>query len=330
MPSPHRETPDPRKMRLLDRVSATIHLKHYSPRTEKTYRSWILRYIRFHKMQHPMNMGRQEISDFLSHLATHNRVSASTQNQALAALLFLYRDVLRAEFPWMEDLIRAKPSENLPVVLSRQEVKTLLSHMKGTPALMAHLMYGSGIRLLECCTLRLKDLDFQRQQVTVRRGKGSRDRVTLFPENIRPQLEIQVRTVMRQHTQDLARGAGWVQLPDALALKYPNAGKEQAWQWIFPATRVHVDLRGGYGWRHHLHESVIQRAVKKASRDAQIPKKVSPHTLRHSFATHLLEDGYDIRTIQQLLGHRDVRTTMKYTHVLQRGPMGVRSPLDRL
>jgi len=327
--SPH-ENKSNNKSRLLTQISETIRLKHYSPRTEKTYRNWVIRFIRFHGMTHPMNMGEKEITVFLSHLAATKRVSSATQNQALAALLFLYREVLRADVPWLEDLIRAKPSANLPVVLSRQEVKLLLSKMRGTPALMANVIYGSGIRLMECCTLRLKDIDLERQQLSVRRGKGGRDRVTLIPENLRSKLEEQIKKVTHMHADDRRRGGGWVTLPDALARKYPNAGLELAWQWVFPATRLHLDSKHEYGWRHHLHESVVQRHFKQAARDAQIMKKVSPHTLRHSFATHLLEDGYDIRTIQQLLGHRDVRTTMKYTHVLQRGPLGVRSPLDRL
>jgi integron integrase len=324
------ESPRSIKPRLMDRVSSVIRLKHYSPRTEKTYRSWIIRFIKFHGMKHPSLLGKDEICDYLSHLAVKERVSASTQNQALAALVFLYRDVLGAELPWLDEIVRAKQSDNLPVVLSRQEVKLLLSHMDGTTKLMATLMYGTGLRLMECCRLRVKDLDFDRQQVNVRKGKGQKDRVTLFPQTLHESLMVQIDNVATMHRKDRARGAGWVLLDPALTRKYPRAGSELAWQWVFPATRVHVQPGTGHGWRHHLHESVLQRAVKQAARDSQIPKRITTHTLRHSFATHLLEDGYDIRTIQQLLGHKDVRTTMRYTHVLQRGPLGVRSPLDRL
>ena len=318
------------KPRLMARVATAFRIKHYSERTEKSYRNWILRYIRFHGTKNPALMGQDEITAFLSHLAVKRRVSASTQNQALAALIFLYRDVLGVDLPWLDDLIRAKPSSNLPVVLSRQEVRLLLSHIKGTAGLMANLMYGSGMRLLECCRLKVKDVDFQRQQLTVRKGKGNKDRMTLFPENLRSQLEAQLEMVTTMHERDLARGAGWVLLEESLQNKYPNAGSELGWQWMFPATRVHIDPKTGHGWRHHLHESVLQRAIKQAATQSRIAKRVTTHTLRHSFATHLLEDGYDIRTIQKLLGHKDVRTTMIYTHVLQRGPMGVKSPLDRL
>ena len=316
--------------RLLTRVSATIRLKHYSRRTEKAYRRWIIGYIRFHGMRHPATMAQDEVTAFLTHLAVERKVSPSTQNQALAALLFLYRDVLGVNLPWLDDVVRAKPRTNLPVVMSRQEVRELLSHMTGTTWLMASLMYGSGIRLLECCELRVKDVDFTRHQLSVRRGKGAKDRVTLFPEGLQSELRRQVDEVHRRHTRDLAAGAGWVLLDPALRRKFPSAGRELAWQWLFPATRVHVEPGTGYGWRHHLHETVLQRAVKEAASRARIPKRVTCHVLRHSFATHLLEDGYDIRTIQQLLGHNDVRTTMIYTHVLERGPLGVKSPLDRL
>ncbi len=318
------------KPRLMDRVTTVIRMKHYSPRTERSYRRWILRYIRHHDTTNPILMGEKEVTDFLSNLAVKHGVSASTQNQALAALVFLYRDVLGVNLPWLDEIVRAKPSTNLPVVLSRPEVRLLLSHLNGTPAIMANLMYGTGMRLLECCRLRVKDVDFQRRQVSVRRGKGGKDRVTLFPENLRDQLETQLQSVMELHEKDRSRGAGWVLLDEGLRAKYPNAGSELAWQWLFPATRVHIEKKTGNGWRHHLHETVLQRAIKEAAIKSRIPKRITSHTLRHSFATHLLEDGYDIRTIQQLLGHKDVRTTMIYTHVLQRGPMGVKSPLDRL
>lgn len=320
----------PIKPRLMDRVTTVIRTKHYSRRTEKAYRGWILRYIRFHDLGHPSTMGKEEVTAFLSHLAVKRGVSSSTQNQALAALLFLYRDVLKVQLPWLDEVVRAKPQENLPVVLSAQEVRLLLSHLKGKPQLMATLLYGTGMRLLECCRLRVKDLDFDRNQIYVRKGKGAKDRVTLFPTGLVERMRLQVEEVKRLHQRDLANGAGWVLLDKGLSRKYPNAGNELGWQWVFPATRVHIEPQTGHGWRHHLHESVLQREVKVASRLAQIPKRVTCHVLRHSFATHLLENGYDIRTIQQLLGHKDLRTTMKYTHVLERGPMGVKSPLDRL
>ncbi len=318
------------KPRLLARVRTTIYLKHYSRRTEKVYIGWIKRFIRFHDFRHPSMMAGKEVTAFLSFLAEERRVSASTQNQALAAILFLYRDVLKVELPWQDKVVRAKPGQNLPVVLSRQETRLLLSHMTGLAWLMATLLYGSGLRLLECCRLRIKDVDFGRNQLTIRRGKGGKDRFALFPEGIRDDLRRQVEAVRKHHQEDLSRGAGWVLLDEALRRKYPNAGRSFQWQWVFPGTRVHIERETGHGWRHHLHESVLQKAVKEAAREAKIPKRVSCHVLRHSFATHLLEDGYDIRTIQQLLGHKDIRTTMKYTHVLERGPLGVKSPLDRL
>ncbi len=316
--------------RLMDRVQETMHLLHYSPRTQTAYRRWILRYIHFHDTKHPATMAGKDVTAFLTHLASRRKVAPSTQNQALAALLFLYRDVLKVDLPWLDKVVRAKTRENLPVVMSREEVRSLLSEMNGTVWLMASLMYGAGLRLMECCRLRVKDVDFMRNQLQVRRGKGGKDRVALFPNSVEEALVRQVDEVKRIHNGDLERGAGWVLLDESLRRKYPNAGKELAWQWVFPATRVHIEQTTGNGWRHHLHESVLQKAVKQASRQVQIPKKVTCHVLRHSFATHLLESGADIRTIQELLGHNDVRTTMKYTHVLQRGPLGVKSPLDLL
>jgi len=316
--------------RLIIRIRETMRVKHYSPRTEKAYLGWIRKYIRFHGTRHPSLMGADEVTAFPTHLAVSAKVSPSTQNQALAALLFLYRDVLKIETTRLDEVVRAKPRRHLPVVLSREEVRSLLAELDGVQWLMASLLYGSGLRLLECCRLRVKDLDFDRHQVTVRRGKGGKDRTTLFPEGLKDRLRRQVEHVKRNHTVDRGRGAGWVILEEALRRKFPTAGSELAWQWVFPATRVHIEPETGYGWRHHLHESVLQKAVKEATRRAQIPKRVTCHVLRHSLATHLLEDGIDIRTIQQLLGLQDVRTTMKYTHVLDRGPLGVKSPLDRL
>ena len=320
--------PTPRAPRLLDRVREAVRARHYSRRTEKAYVAWVRRYVLFHRKRHPSEMGAAEITQYLSSLAVAGKVAASTQNQALSALLFLYREVLQHELPWLDDIVRAKRPARLPVVLTRNEVRAVIRQLRGTPRLMAILMYGSGLRLLECARLRVKDVDFERQQITVRAGKGDKDRVTTLPAVIRSELIGQLEFVKKQHDVDLGQGAGWVELPWALARKYPRAGREWPWQWIFPATRLYVDRETGQRRRHHLHESVVQRAVKDAVRHAGIPKRATCHTFRHSFATHLLEDDRDIRTVQELLGHRDVSTTMIYTHVLNRGPAGVRSPAD--
>ena len=292
--------------------------------------AWIRRYIVFHGKRHPAEMGAVEVTQFLSSLAQQDHVAASTQNQALSALLFLYRQVLQVEMPWLDNVVRAKRSERLPVVLTREEVRAVIRELQGPPRLMAILLYGAGLRLLECARLRVKDVDFATNQIIVRAGKGDRDRVTMLPAVVKPDLVRHVEMVRRQHEADLRHGAGWVELPWALARKYPNAGREWAWQWVFPATRIYVDRETGQRRRHHLHESVLQRAVKEAVRRAGIAKRATCHTFRHSFATHLLEDNHDIRTVQELLGHRDVSTTMIYTHVLNRGPGGVRSPADRM
>jgi integron integrase len=320
--------PAPKAPRLLDRVRAAVRARHYSQRTEQAYVAWIRRYILFHGKRHPSEMGARELTEYLSALAVEGNVAASTQNQALSALLFLYREVLRQDLPWLDDVVRARRPGRLPVVLTREEVRAVLRQLRGTPRLMAILMYGSGLRLLECARLRVKDVDFGRHQIVVRTGKGDKDRVTTLPAVITADLTQHLELVKKQHDLDLRHGAGWVELPWALARKYPNAGREWAWQWVFPATRIYVDRETGERRRHHLHESVVQRAVKDAVRHAGIPKRATCHTLRHSFATHLLEDDRDIRTVQELLGHRDVSTTMIYTHVLNRGPAGVRSPAD--
>ena len=304
--------------------------RHYSRQTEKAYVAWIRRYILFHGKRHPLEMGAPELTRYLSSLAVEGNVAASTQNQALSALLFLYREVLEQEVPWLDDVVRARRPVRLPVVLTRDEVRAVLRQLTGTPRLMAILLYGSGLRLLECARLRVKDIDFGRNQIIVRAGKGDKDRTTTLPTIISVELARHLDVVKKQHDLDLRQGAGWVELPWALARKYPNAGREWAWQWVFPATRFYVDRVTGQRRRHHLHESVVQRAVKDAVRLAGIPKRATCHTLRHSFATHLLEDDRDIRTVQELLGHRDVSTTMIYTHVLNRGPAGVRSPADRM
>lgn len=322
--------PAVRPPRLLDRVRATVRARHYSRRTEKAYVGWIRRYILFHGKCHPSEMGAPELTSYLSSLAVDGNVAASTQNQALSALLFLYREVLDQEVPWLDDVVRARRPVRLPIVLTRDEVRSLLRQLRGTPRLMAILMYGSGLRLLECARLRVQDIDFQRRQIVVRGGKGDKDRATTLPTIVSIELTRHLDAVKKQHEHDLRRGAGWVELPWALARKYPNAGREWAWQWVFPATRFYVDRVTGQWRRHHLHESVVQRAVKDAVRRAGIPKRATCHTLRHSFATHLLEDDRDIRTVQELLGHRDVSTTMIYTHVLNRGQAAVQSPADRM
>ncbi len=320
----------PAPPRLLDQVRAAIRSRHYSPRTEEAYVLWVKRFILYHGKRHPREMGHAEISAFLTHLAVNKRVSASTQNQALAALLFLYHEVLRQKVERIEEVVRAKAHQRLPVVLTRDEVRIVLKHLDGTPWLMAMLLYGSGLRLMECAQLRIKDVDFGANQILVRGGKGDKDRITMLPGSAKEPLDRHLAVVRRQHEKDLTRGAEWVALPGLLARKYPNAGREWGWQWVFPATRQYVDRETGQKRRHHLHESVLQRAVREAVLRSGIPKLATCHTFRHAFATHLLEDGYDIRTVQELLGHRDVATTKIYTHVLNRGPRGVRSPGDRL
>ena len=316
------------KPRLLDRVRQSIRARHFSPRTEKAYVAWIKRFIFFHGKRHPNDLGAPEVTAFLNHLAVARKVSASTQNQARSALLFLYKNVLERELEWLDDVVQAKGPRRLPVVLSREEVAELLRHLHGTPWLIASTMYGTGIRLLECCRLRVKDVDFRQHQLLVRDGKGQKDRVTVLPAKLVGPMAAHLERVQRQHQRDLRIGAGSVALPFALARKKPSAATEWPWQWVFPATRLHVDRDSGLSRRHHLHESVTQRAIRDAVRLAGIPKPATSHTLRHSFATHLLQNGYDIRTVQELLGHSDVSTTMIYTHVLARGPFSVRSPLD--
>lgn len=319
------------KPRLLDQVRHAIRACHYSPRTEDAYVAWIKRYILFHGKRHPVELGPAEITAFLTHLAVERHVSASTQNQALAALLFLYANVLGKDPGWLEGIVRAKRPERLPVVLTQAEVGALFAQMRGVSWLMATLLYGSGLRLFECLRLRVKDLDLERREIVVREGKGNKDRVTMLPGQACGPLARHLEAVKLQHDRDLSCGFGRVLLPDALAVKYPAADREWGWQWVFPASRICRDPRwGAVARRHHLHESVLQKAIRAAARRAGIIKPVGPHTLRHCFATHLLEAGYDIRTVQELLGHRDVKTTMIYTHVLNRGGRGVESPADRL
>lgn len=323
----YRPRPEPR---LLDRVREAIRTRHFSRRTEEAYVGWIRRYILFHGKRHPAEMGPSEITAFLTDLAVERQVSASTQNQALAALLFLYRHVLGSDPGWLDGVVRAKQPRRLPVVLTRGEVEALLAQLDGVVWIMAMLLYGSGLRLQECLRLRVKDVEFATGEIAVREGKGGRDRVTMLPAAVAAPLRRHLERVRRLHESDLGAGLGRAPLPDALARKYVNADREWGWQWIFPAARICTDERFGAPQRYHLHETVPQRAIREARRRAGIAKPIGPHTLRHCFATHLLEAGYDIRTVQELLGHRDVSTTMIYTHVLNRGGRGVRSPADAL
>jgi integron integrase len=334
MPKPPKNTPplpgkpSPKGRKLLDQVSDAIRLKHYSLRTEQTYKEWIKRFILFHGKRHPKEMGVEEIQDYLSHLAVEKNVSASTQNQALSAILFLYRHVLHKEIEFPTDIVRAEKSKTLPTVLTHQEALAVINKMHGTPQLMTKLLYGSGLRLMECLRLRVKDIDFGNRQILVRDGKGEDDRVTILPDSLIPDLDLHLQTVALIHQRDLKKGFGEVYLPYALSRKYPNAASEWIWQYIFPALSLSVDPVSKKTMRHHADPSVLQKSIRNAAKLAGIDKPVSPHTFRHSFATHLLQNGYDIRTVQELLGHKDVKTTMIYTHVLQRGGLAVKSPLD--
>jgi integron integrase len=332
----YHQTPNPlyirepgREKKLLDLYREALRVRHYSYRTEVTYLSWVRQYILFHNKRHPREMGTNEINTFITHLATQKNVAASTQNQAISAILFLYRYVLDLELD-EKALIPIRPTKpkRLPTVLSKSEAQRTIAKMDGVYRLMAQLMYGGGLRLMEVLRLRVKDLDFDNRQIIVRDGKGENDRLTVFPDLLREPLRVQLQTVKAQHDQDLLDGYGTVHLPYALERKYPTAKKEFAWQYVFPASDLSTDPVTGLKQRHHLHESNLQKAVKKAARLARVNKHVTPHTFRHSFATHLLQNGYDIRTVQELLGHKDVKTTMIYTHVLNRGPKAVRSPLD--
>ncbi|SDI31401.1 integron integrase [Pseudomonas benzenivorans] len=320
---------DDGKPKLLDQVRQQIRLRNYSIRTETVYAEWVKRYIRFHRYRHPAEMGAPEIEAFLTHLAVNRNVAGSTQNQALAALLFLYKEVLKVELPWLEGIVRAKKPRHLPVVLTREEVARLLAGLSGVHWLVANLLYGSGLRVLEVLRLRVKDVDFARGEILVRDGKGQKDRVTMLPQRVVVALQEHLEQVQLLHRADLAEGFGRANLPYALARKYPLACMEWGWQFVFPSVNRSTDPRSKGVFRHHLHEKTIQRAIREAVRDAGLVKPATPHTLRHSFATHLLESGQDIRTVQELLGHADVKTTMIYTHVLNRGGLAVLSPLDR-
>lgn len=325
MPQP---APAALKPRLLDEVRAVARMRHLSLRTEKAYVNWIRRFILFHQKRHPREMGEAEIRQFISHLAVNEDISASTQTVALSALLFLYRDVLKKDLPYVSNIERARKPKRLPVVFTREETKRILSHLEGTHWLVAGLLYGSGLRLMECLRLRVKDIDFTYGQITIRDGKGEKDRITMLPAKLKQPLMRHVQKVRLLHQEDLEAGFGEVFLPYALARKYPSAPKQWGWQYVFPAANRSIDPRSGKERRHHLSDSTVQMAMKKAIRNARISKNGSCHTLRHSFATHLLEKGYDIRTVQELLGHKDVKTTMIYTHVLNRGGKGVLSPID--
>jgi integron integrase len=320
------ETKPPKK--LLDQVRDALRLKHYSIHTEESYLAWIKRYILFHHKRHPQDMGGPEIEAFLTYLAVQENIAASTQNQALSAILFLYREVLRQELDFPIEAIRAKKPKRLPVVLTKEETVRVIRHLSGIHQLMVKLLYGSGLRLMECVRLRVKDVDFAQRQIIVRDGKGDKDRVTMLPESLIQPLQVHLQQVKTLHEDDLANGYGAVYLPFALERKYPNASREWGWQYVFSARSLSVDPRSGVTRRHHLDESSLQKAVKRAVQAAGIVKPASCHTFRHCFATHLLESGYDIRTVQELLGHKDVSTTMIYTHVLNRGGLAVRSPLD--
>lgn len=318
----------PGNPKLLDQVRDVIRRKHYSFRTEQTYLHWTRRFILFHGKRHPREMAEAEVTEFLTFLAREGQVAASTQNQALSALLFLYKEVLRQEIGWLDQVERVKRPARLPVVLTKEEVRKVFAHLHGTHRLMAGLLYGSGLRLMECVRLRVKDVDFGYAQVVVRDGKGARDRVTMLPVNLVQALERHLQKVKVQHDEDLEAGMGSVYLPGALQKKYPNAPKDWSWQYIFPSPRILLDPRSQQKRRHHVEESSLQQAVKKAVRASGIIKPATCHSLRHSFATHLLQNGYDIRTVQELLGHKDLSTTMVYTHVLNKPGIGVESPLD--
>jgi integron integrase len=314
--------------RLSDVVRAAIRLRHFSYRTEKAYVDWIRRFVLHHGRRHPRDMGGNEVRQFLSHLASDRQVSPATQAQALAALLFLYKHVLNVDLPWIDDVVRARRPKRLPTVLTKSEAHRVIAHMSGVHQLIAGLLFGSGLRLLECLRLRVKDLDLYHRRILVRDGKGAKDRVTILPGTILDALQLHLNNVRLLHEHAVERGFGGVELPHALARKYPRAHLQWGWQYVFPATRASIDPRSGVSRRHHIHEKSVQRQVGNAARSAGIEKPVSPHTFRHSFATNLLEAGYDIRTVQELLGHKDVSTTQIYTHVMAPGKNAVRSPLD--
>jgi integron integrase len=325
---PKQPPSNPQSKKLLEQVRDCLRLKHYSYRTEETYVTWIKRFILFHQKRHPRDMGAAEIETFLTHLAVERNVAVATQNQALSAVLFLYKYVLQSEVEMPPSLIRPGRPKRLPTVLTPTEATRIIVQMQGVSKIMTKLLYGSGLRLMECMRLRVKDIDFENRQIIVRDGKGENDRATVLPESVIPELKLHLETVRLLHEKDVREGYGETQLPYALSVKYPNASREWIWQYVFPASQRSTDPQTGTVRRHHLDESVLQRSVRDAAQRAKISKPVSPHTFRHSFATHLLQNGYDIRTVQELLGHKDVKTTMIYTHVLNRGGLAVKSPLD--
>lgn len=329
-PETKKNHPSPQKPKLLNQVRNVIRTKHYSIRTEQAYTDWIRRYICFHNKQHPEKLGEKHISEFLTYLAVQKKVTSSTQNQALCAIIFLYKNVLDVPIGELENLIRAKKPQKLPVVFTRDETKQILLQLSGVSWLMCQIIYGAGLRIMECVRLRVKDIDFNYRQIVVRNGKGEKDRVTILPNIIVDELKRHLLKVKKTHENDLNAGFGKVYLPYALERKYKNANREWAWQYVFPAARRSIDPRTDLERRHHISETVPQRAAKQAIRNAGVHKAGSCHSFRHSFATHLLEAGYDIRTVQELLGHKDVSTTMIYTHVLNRGGKGVQSPGDSL
>jgi len=325
------ENRGPLRHRSLDeRIHAIIRMRNMSPRTEATYRWWIHELLDFHGVSDPTVLGEDELTAFLSSVATDRKAAASTQSQALSATLFLYKRVLDRPFPWLDRLIRARRPKRLPTVLSRQQVQVLLAELEGTDRLMASLLYGAGLRLLECCRLRVKDLNIDRRELLIREGKGNKDRVSMIPRGLLPELEAHLAAKQLEHKRRVERGGGHVRLPNNLERKLTSAAREWPWQWVFPATRTYVDSETGERLRHHHHQTAIQKAVRLAARTVGLPNRAGCHTLRHSFATHLLERGTDIRTIQELLGHKDVATTMIYTHILNSGAFGVTSPLDDL
>jgi integron integrase len=329
-PTANAPTPAPNQPRLLDRVRREIRVRHYSPRTESSYVDWIKRFVIFHDRRHPAELGPSEVAAFLTHLAVERKVAPSTQAQAKSAILFLYRVVLNLALPWLDEVVAATSPRRLPVVLTVPEVRAVLEQMNGSVGLVCALLYGTGMRLLEGLRLRVKDVEFVRREILVRHGKGGKDRVTVLPENLILPLQQQIARARALHQRDLAEGYGSVWLPNALDEKYPNAPRQWGWQWVFPSALRSTDPRTGSVHRHHLNEASVQKAMSLAAKRLGMIKPCSPHVLRHSFATHLLQSGYDIRTVQELLGHSDVSTTMIYTHVLNRGGRGIRSPFDQM
>ena len=320
----------PASPKLLQQIRNAVRTRHYSPRTEQAYVAWARRFIVFHGTTHPASMGADHVREFLTYLAVDRGVSSSTQSQALSGILFMYQEVLGMDIGWVSDVARAKKPKRVPVVLSRGEVKAILRRMQAKPLLMATLLYGSGLRLTECMTLRVKDVDFELSRIFVRAGKGAKDRSALFPQSVRAPMKAHLESVRRLYESDLLDANIATTLPDGIEREYPNANREWAWQYVFPASRLWTHKETGRRYRHHQHESVLQRAFKEAVRKSGVPKQASCHTLRHSFATHMLEAGYNIRKVQQLLGHADVRTTMQYTHLVGANTEGVTSPIDML